>query len=209
MATDVWSYAVLLHEVFNNGKKPYDTMTNAVVVARVGEGYRLPRLPDCPETVYSLMTGCWSATPESRPAFAAVVKALAAERSAVAQDGPKERNALARSSFNSSLAGVGPSKSSSRHSATASEKAPAAPTVKPRGPAQKPVADNAYVELIGNSPTSSAPATDASDIGFADGYVEFEEEPVPAPAVIPGGDYLDVSAAMLNPEEAIADSTLD
>lgn len=78
--TDVWSFGILLHEVFDDGKKPYTDMTNAVVVARVSQGYRLPRLPECPEKLYALMLRCWSIKAEDRPTFATIKKALATER---------------------------------------------------------------------------------------------------------------------------------
>lgn len=74
--TDVWSFAVLLHEVFANGAKPYASMTNAVVVARVGQGYRLPQLPSCPSELYHMMQLCWDIDPERRPDFGALLSSL-------------------------------------------------------------------------------------------------------------------------------------
>ena len=89
-ATDAWSYGVLLHEIFTNGAKPYDGMANAVVLARVSEGYRLPRPTECPLAVYKLvMCACWDADAAARPNFARIVSLIstrmrAAERESAA-----------------------------------------------------------------------------------------------------------------------------
>ena len=50
--SDVWSYAVLLHELFTNGETPYKGKSNEQVWVEVRNGYRLPRADDCPESVY-------------------------------------------------------------------------------------------------------------------------------------------------------------
>jgi len=51
--------------------KPYDGMSNDMVIVRVTAGFRLPRPADCPRYVYSmLMMQCWNADPALRPTFA-------------------------------------------------------------------------------------------------------------------------------------------
>ena len=51
--------------------KPYETMSNDMVIIRVSAGYRLTRPADCPRDVYSkLMIQCWNANPALRPTFA-------------------------------------------------------------------------------------------------------------------------------------------
>lgn len=77
--TDVWSDAILLHEIFSDGNKPYRDMSNAVVVARVSQGYRLPRLPTCPSSLYALMQRCWDADTSTRPDFTELVTAVQAQ----------------------------------------------------------------------------------------------------------------------------------
>lgn len=38
-ASDVWSFAVLMWEIFTNGKMPYSPMTNIYVVCKVRTNY--------------------------------------------------------------------------------------------------------------------------------------------------------------------------
>lgn len=118
--TDVWSYGILLHEIFTDGEKPYKDMTNAVMIAlvryffarllfagtdvsiqraidlplqlaccawltlqlcsnydpQVSQGYRLPRVSDCPPLVYAYMLRCWDQDPVARPTFKDIVQFL-------------------------------------------------------------------------------------------------------------------------------------
>ncbi|XP_055964013.1 tyrosine-protein kinase Srms [Sorex fumeus] len=76
--SDVWSFGVLLYEVFTYGQCPYEGMSNHETLQQVLRGYRLPRPPACPAEVYALMRECWQGSPEQRPAFAALQDKLAA-----------------------------------------------------------------------------------------------------------------------------------
>uniref|UniRef100_A0A8C4R7N8 Tyrosine-protein kinase n=2 Tax=Eptatretus burgeri TaxID=7764 RepID=A0A8C4R7N8_EPTBU len=67
--SDVWSFGVLLTELVTKGKMPYPGMTNREVLERVQKEYRMPRPPDCPESLYNLMMQCWRQDPEERPTF--------------------------------------------------------------------------------------------------------------------------------------------
>ncbi|XP_037357561.1 tyrosine-protein kinase Srms [Talpa occidentalis] len=76
--SDVWSFGVLLYEVFTYGQCPYQGMSNHETLRQVVRGYRLPRPPACPTEVYGLMLGCWKGSPEERPAFVALQEKLGA-----------------------------------------------------------------------------------------------------------------------------------
>ncbi|KAG8513261.1 Tyrosine-protein kinase Srms, partial [Galemys pyrenaicus] len=76
--SDVWSFGVLLYEVFTFGQCPYEGMSNHETLRQVERGYRLPRPPACPTEVYGLMLGCWRDSPEERPAFVALQEKLSA-----------------------------------------------------------------------------------------------------------------------------------
>ncbi|XP_056235467.1 megakaryocyte-associated tyrosine-protein kinase isoform X2 [Seriola aureovittata] len=67
--SDVWSYGVLLWEIFSYGRLPYPKMSLKEVKERVEGGYRMEAPEDCPPGVYSLMTICWEQEPRRRPAF--------------------------------------------------------------------------------------------------------------------------------------------
>ncbi|KAM5245934.1 tyrosine-protein kinase Srms [Ctenodactylus gundi] len=68
--SDVWSFGILLYEVFTYGQCPYEGMTNHETLEQLSRGYRLPRPAACPAEVYTLMLECWKGSPEERPAFA-------------------------------------------------------------------------------------------------------------------------------------------
>ena len=67
--SDVWSYGILLWELFTAGKTPYPSFTNPQVFEEVLKGYRLPPPQSCPPQVYQLMKDCWEQSPDDRPAF--------------------------------------------------------------------------------------------------------------------------------------------
>ncbi|XP_053055688.1 tyrosine-protein kinase Srms isoform X2 [Acinonyx jubatus] len=78
--SDVWSFGVLLYEVFTYGQCPYEGLSNHETLQQVTWGYRLPRPASCPAEVYALMLECWRSSPEERPAFAALQETLDAAR---------------------------------------------------------------------------------------------------------------------------------
>ncbi|XP_074491437.1 megakaryocyte-associated tyrosine-protein kinase isoform X1 [Sebastes fasciatus] len=67
--SDVWSYGVLLWEIFSYGRQPYPKMSLKEVKEMVEGGYRMEAPEDCPPGVYSLMRICWEQEPRRRPAF--------------------------------------------------------------------------------------------------------------------------------------------
>ncbi|XP_052742746.1 tyrosine-protein kinase receptor [Bicyclus anynana] len=74
--TDVWSYGVLLWEVFSLGIMPYTGCANREVMQMVSGGGRLERPHGCPSDVYRLMCECWNPAPTERPSFAAMYDRL-------------------------------------------------------------------------------------------------------------------------------------
>ncbi|XP_017343244.1 protein-tyrosine kinase 6b [Ictalurus punctatus] len=67
--SDVWSFGVLLHEIYSHGANPYPGMSNKVVVDELKRGYRMPAPSKCPDFIYKIMRSCWSEQPEDRPTF--------------------------------------------------------------------------------------------------------------------------------------------
>ena len=58
-ASDVWSYAMVLYEIWSVGKKPFQNLSNTDVIARVQSRQCLAAPSGCPQMVYSLMVDCW------------------------------------------------------------------------------------------------------------------------------------------------------
>ncbi|KAK2906635.1 hypothetical protein Q8A67_005620 [Cirrhinus molitorella] len=67
--SDVWSYGVLLWEIFSYGRQPYPKMSVSEVRERVHQGYRMEPPDGCPPDVYSIITSCWEIDPKKRPPF--------------------------------------------------------------------------------------------------------------------------------------------
>uniref|UniRef100_A0AAG5CQJ8 Tyrosine-protein kinase n=1 Tax=Anopheles atroparvus TaxID=41427 RepID=A0AAG5CQJ8_ANOAO len=66
---DVWSYGILVWEIFSRGDTPYSGMSNSTARERIDEGYRMPSPEGAPPEMYRLMLKCWSYEAESRPHF--------------------------------------------------------------------------------------------------------------------------------------------
>nr|XP_042903977.1 tyrosine-protein kinase transmembrane receptor Ror-like isoform X1 [Parasteatoda tepidariorum] len=74
--SDVWSYGVLLWEIFSYGIRPYFNCDNQEVIDLVCTHQLLPRPEYCPPFVYSIMNDCWHDTPSHRPNFKEIYNRL-------------------------------------------------------------------------------------------------------------------------------------
>ncbi|XP_072252167.1 tyrosine-protein kinase ITK/TSK [Leuresthes tenuis] len=75
--SDVWSFGVLMWEVYNEGRLPYENRSNSEVVESLNKGLRLLKPRFAPDSVYVLMEWCWKEKPEDRPSFALLLHELA------------------------------------------------------------------------------------------------------------------------------------
>uniref|UniRef100_A0A673LLJ6 Protein tyrosine kinase 2aa n=1 Tax=Sinocyclocheilus rhinocerous TaxID=307959 RepID=A0A673LLJ6_9TELE len=60
---------VCMWEILMFGLKPFQGVKNNDVIGRIENGERLAMPPNCPPTLYSLMTKCWAYDPSKRPCF--------------------------------------------------------------------------------------------------------------------------------------------
>uniref|UniRef100_A0A667YEN4 Tyrosine-protein kinase n=1 Tax=Myripristis murdjan TaxID=586833 RepID=A0A667YEN4_9TELE len=74
--SDVWSYGVLMWEVFTEGRMPFEHNQNHEVVSLVTQGHRLFRPKLAPHATYELMQLCWQERPEERPSFSQICQII-------------------------------------------------------------------------------------------------------------------------------------
>lgn len=67
--TDVWSFGVVLYEMWTRAALPYSNWSNTQVWLKVLAGERLPQPDDCDDETYELMMMCWADDPTLRPSF--------------------------------------------------------------------------------------------------------------------------------------------
>ncbi|XP_065896361.1 ephrin type-A receptor 4a-like [Dysidea avara] len=58
-ASDVWSYGILLYEMWSLGHKPYEDYDVTEVLSMINTGYRLPPPLGYPCAIYHAMIQCW------------------------------------------------------------------------------------------------------------------------------------------------------
>lgn len=76
--TDVWSFGILMWEVFSQGIMPYTSRNNNQVMKYVAAGGRCECPDGCSPEVYRLMRECWNLNPEDRPTFSYLLDQLSA-----------------------------------------------------------------------------------------------------------------------------------
>uniref|UniRef100_A0A3B3C0B9 receptor protein-tyrosine kinase n=1 Tax=Oryzias melastigma TaxID=30732 RepID=A0A3B3C0B9_ORYME len=70
LQSDVWSYGVLLWEIFSLGKSPYPNVAvDANFYRMIKDGHHMEAPDFAPAEMYHLMTLCWSLEPTHRPTF--------------------------------------------------------------------------------------------------------------------------------------------
>ncbi|XP_030627009.1 mast/stem cell growth factor receptor kita [Chanos chanos] len=75
--SDVWSYGILLWEIFSLGSSPYPGMpVDAKFYKMIKEGYRMDAPEYAPSEMYKIMHSCWDADPFRRPSFGKVVEKI-------------------------------------------------------------------------------------------------------------------------------------
>ncbi|XP_044045595.1 KIT proto-oncogene, receptor tyrosine kinase b isoform X2 [Siniperca chuatsi] len=73
--SDVWSYGILLWEIFSLGNSPYPGMqVGSVFYRMIQEGHRMSRPEFAPVEMYDMMLSCWNHDPLKRPSFRKLVE---------------------------------------------------------------------------------------------------------------------------------------
>eukprot|EP00116_Pleurobrachia_bachei_P004717 sb/3464979/ len=70
--SDVWSFGVLMWEIYSFGRVPYPRIPLHEVLEKVQNGYRMDKPEGCPDAMYNIMKKCWSSRAADRPTFATI-----------------------------------------------------------------------------------------------------------------------------------------
>ncbi|XP_067312883.1 vascular endothelial growth factor receptor 3 isoform X2 [Pseudorasbora parva] len=75
--SDVWSFGVLLWEIFSLGASPYPGLQiDEDFCKRLKDGTRMRSPDNASPEIYGIMLACWQGEPRDRPTFAALVEVL-------------------------------------------------------------------------------------------------------------------------------------
>ncbi|XP_073335314.1 macrophage colony-stimulating factor 1 receptor 2 [Pagrus major] len=75
--SDVWSYGVLLWEIFSLGKSPYpNVVVDTHFYKMIKDGGHMNQPDFAPAEMYQLMTHCWSLEPTDRPTFKMIAQII-------------------------------------------------------------------------------------------------------------------------------------
>ncbi|XP_041035652.1 high affinity nerve growth factor receptor-like, partial [Carcharodon carcharias] len=64
--SDIWSFGVVLWEIFTYGKQPWYQLSNNEAIECITQGRELECPRTCPKEVYNIMQGCWPREPHQR-----------------------------------------------------------------------------------------------------------------------------------------------
>ncbi|XP_071794664.1 uncharacterized protein [Asterias amurensis] len=67
--SDVWSFGIVLYEIYTLGSMPYPGLDGREVVRRLQTSYRMDKPDNCPDEIYDIMRQCWREKPTERPTF--------------------------------------------------------------------------------------------------------------------------------------------
>ncbi|KAL9964729.1 hypothetical protein ACROYT_G028409 [Oculina patagonica] len=67
--SDVWSFGVVLYEIFTVGGSPYPGINPREIANKLQKGYRMPKPKHVDDQLYQIMLQCWQENPNDRPTF--------------------------------------------------------------------------------------------------------------------------------------------
>ncbi|EDQ91688.1 uncharacterized protein MONBRDRAFT_3505, partial [Monosiga brevicollis MX1] len=67
MAADMYSFGVLMWEIWSLGATPYAQVSDDKVPLQITSQHLLPCPPGCPPSAFDLMRQCWEYRPSARP----------------------------------------------------------------------------------------------------------------------------------------------
>ncbi|KAJ8383632.1 hypothetical protein AAFF_G00216030 [Aldrovandia affinis] len=77
LQSDVWSYGVLLWEIFSLGKSPYPGIpVDSRFYNMIKDGCQMSRPDFAPAEMYAIIKTCWNLEPTERPTFSKIVETM-------------------------------------------------------------------------------------------------------------------------------------
>ncbi|XP_078378953.1 proto-oncogene tyrosine-protein kinase receptor Ret-like [Oculina patagonica] len=67
--SDVWSYGVVMYEIFTLGADPYAGIKTRDIADLLGRGFRMRRPKHVDKDLHAVMLSCWNEDPQQRPTF--------------------------------------------------------------------------------------------------------------------------------------------
>ncbi|EFX72926.1 hypothetical protein DAPPUDRAFT_58353 [Daphnia pulex] len=93
--SDVWSYGVVLWELFTLGKVPYPGFgAGHQLIQAIQNGYRMEKPNKAPNLFGELMTNCWKTDPKERPAFSQLEETICGHMESTVNSNYLNLNAL-------------------------------------------------------------------------------------------------------------------
>lgn len=74
--SDVWSFGVVLYEIFTIGGAPYPGMNVSELTKKLKSGYRMEKPKHVHNKLYDVMRSCWNKDPDQRHTFSQLNKTL-------------------------------------------------------------------------------------------------------------------------------------
>ena len=96
-AGDVWSFGILMWEVFSFAMQPYFGFSNEEVTKFIRDRRHLERPVNCPEVIYAIMLKCWSSEPDERPNFTTLQDMINEYRFSVSSESSSEERPVSTS----------------------------------------------------------------------------------------------------------------
>ncbi|XP_063408823.1 uncharacterized protein LOC134692303 [Mytilus trossulus] len=67
--SDVWSFGIVMWEIFSLGETPYPGLQSREVPGKIKQGYKMKKPEYCDDTFYKVMLKCWHYDPRKRSGF--------------------------------------------------------------------------------------------------------------------------------------------
>ena len=74
--SDVWSFGVLMWEIYTFGRQPYGGSSDYEVIDKIKSGQFLECPELCAASVYDIMKSCWTRSPSSRPTMEHITRRI-------------------------------------------------------------------------------------------------------------------------------------